>query len=65
MKYDREISCYKVVLCDYVSSIGAYRYYSTKKFYTEEEAIAYAREALHGGFKVKIEQISNIVNWNE
>ena len=56
--FDREISYYNVVVCNTISGKC-----NTKKFHTEESAIAYAREKFKEGYRVKVEQINNITDW--
>ena len=63
---DKEIVCYKVIISDYVSAMGEYRYLKTEKYYTEEEAVKAARKYISNTdikYKVKIEQVCNVVGW--
>lgn len=64
--FDKEIVCYKVIISDYVSAMGKYRYLKTEKYYTEEEAVKAARKYISSTdikYKAKIEQVCNVVGW--
>lgn len=64
--YDKVVSHYNVIISDYVSSIGSYRYLRTEKCYTEEEAVELGRKYLMDEnikYKVRIEQVRYLVGW--
>lgn len=65
--FDKEISHYNVIISDYVSAIGKYRRFKTIKCYSEDEAVRLARDFASETikFKVRIEQVCNIVGWWE
>ena len=66
--FDKEISCYNIIISDYVSAIGGYRHLRTEKRYTEEEAVKLGRKYLTDEsikYKVKIEQVSNLIGWDK
>ena len=60
-----EIKRYDVIIYDFCSAIGDYRYFDEREFYTEGAAIQWAREQLESGFKVRIEQVSNVIGWEK
>lgn len=65
--FDKEISHYNVIISEYVPAIGKYRHYTTIKRYSEEDSVRLARNVTSGSnrFKVRIEQVRNIVGWWE
>lgn len=62
MEFDKEIDHYEVRLEDFVSSTGGYRHYATKKFYTLEQAVSFARANMNR-FRVTLRVVENIVGW--
>ena len=65
--FDKEIKHYNVVVSVYESAIGKYRHYTTIKRNSEKDAVELARHLVRENtkFKVRIEQVANIVGWWE
>ena len=64
--FDKVVSHYNVIISDYASSIGGYRYLRTEKCYTEEEAVELAKRYLADKavqYKARIEQVCTLLNW--
>lgn len=69
--FDKEISHYNVIISDFVSSAGKFIRLKSVKCYSEDEAVRLARDFARDfasettKFKVRIEQVCNIVGWWE
>lgn len=66
--YDKEIKYYNVYISVYVSESGEYKHYKTVKCYTEERAVALARDYIANKklrFKIRIEQVCIVNGWFE
>lgn len=61
--YDREISCYNVIV--YKKTVfNEYHKEKTEKFHDIEKAVEFGKNEIAKGNKVRIEEIANIINWN-
>lgn len=61
--YDRKVSYYNVIV--YKKTIlNEYRKEGSKKFTEIEKAVAFGKNEIAKGNKVRIEEIADIVNWN-
>lgn len=56
--YDREVDHYEVIIRNENGLI-----YAEKEFFTEEEAVEYAKKAFECGWNVRIVEIDNLVSW--
>ena len=57
--FDREIDHYEVIV---KNSRGIL--YAEKEFFTEDEAVEYAKNAFNCGYTVTVREINNVVWWN-
>lgn len=66
--YDIEIKQYNVYISVYSSECGEYKHYKTVRCYTEERAVALARDYIANKkhrFKIRIEQVGIVNGWFE
>lgn len=65
--FDKEIRNYNVIISVYVPATGKYRHYTTIKRGSEKEAVKLARQLAseNANFKIRIEQVANIIGWWE
>lgn len=65
--FDKEIRHYNVIISVYIPSIEKYRHYTTIKRNSEKDAVKLARDIARENtkYKIKIEQVANIVGWWE
>lgn len=65
--FDKEIRHYNVIISVYTPATGKYRYYTTIKRGSEKEAVRLARDLASENinYKIRIEQVANIVGWWE
>lgn len=55
--FDREVDHYEVI----VEDNGML--YAEKEFFTDYEAVEYAKEAFNAGFTVTVKEIDNVIWW--
>lgn len=65
--FDKEIRHYNIIISEYIPATGKYRYCTKLKRNSEKEAVSLARALAseNTNFKIRIEQVANIVGWWE